>query len=202
MTKIQNSKLYDLILKSLTRYRFVFFLLLLFLIPISLNCSKNELTEKKSSEETKGVNGKEEMAVKIFFLNGSQLAYEERTISFDRWKPSKKISSALEELIKGPKKEPLKPTLPKKTKLINVFIDEEGVTYINFSKDIIINHPGGTFGELITIYSIIRTLTENFEEVQAVQILIGGKEINPLIGHIDTSMPFKLKSFSETSLNQ
>jgi len=182
----------------------VFLLLLFFPLTISLNCSRKISSEKKSAQEIKGENGsveKEEMTIKLFFLNGSEFAYEEKTILFDAAKPSGKINNALNELIKGPKG-PLMATLPKRTKLLNVFIDEEGIAYVNFSKDIIKNHPGGTFAELATIYSIVRTLEENFKEVSAVQILINGKETDTLAGHIDISRPLKFKGFLETSLNQ
>ncbi len=176
----------------------------IFLFSLYLGCSKNSSTGNKSKSDTSSENEskeKEEMAVKVFFLEGAELAYEERTIFFNREKPSEKINKALEALIEGPKGK-LTPTLSNKTKLLNAFIDEEGVAYLNFSKDIIRNNPGGTFSELAAINSIVHTVIENFDEISAVQILINGEEISTLLGHIDTSKPFRLKGFSETNIKQ
>ena len=186
-------------------FRLMFFTLsVILLFSLYLGCSKNSSIGNKSQSDASSENEskeKEEMAVKVFFLEGAELAYEERTIFFNMEKPSEKINKALEALIEGPK-ERLTPTLSNKTKLLNAFIDEEGVAYLNFSKDIIKNNPGGTFSELAAINSIVHTVVENFDEVSAVQILISGKEVNTLLGHIDTSKPFKLKGFYETNIKQ
>ena len=42
----------------------------------------------------------------------------------------------------------------------------------------------------MTVYAIVNTILLNFDEVTKVKILIEGKSIDTLAGHIDCSEPF------------
>ena len=53
------------------------------------------------------------------------------------------------------------------------------------------NHPGGIGTEIMTIYSIVNSLVLNIPEIDAVKILIDGKESITLAGHIDLKFPLK-----------
>jgi hypothetical protein len=66
-----------------------------------------------------------------------------------------------------------------------------GIASVNFSKELSLNHPGGSAAELNTVYSIVNTLTFNFPVINQVQILIDGKKMKTLKGHIDISSPLK-----------
>lgn len=44
--------------------------------------------------------------------------------------------------------------------------------------------------ELLAVYSIVNTLTE-FPEIQQVQLLIGGKRAESLLGHVDIATPLR-----------
>lgn len=95
---------------------------------------------------------------------------------------------AIVELIKG-SHEGLMPTVSKGTHLRELYIDKNGCAYVDFTEEISLNHPGGSWTEFITIYSIVNTLTINFPEIVKVQILIEGKSAQTLTGHIDISKP-------------
>ena len=58
----------------------------------------------------------------------------------------------IEELIKGPKTN-LSASIPTGTKLLGINIKDD-VAYVDFSKEFINNHSGGSAGELMTLYSI------------------------------------------------
>ncbi len=93
------------------------------------------------------------------------------------------------ELIKGPTTA-LVPTIPEGTSVHEVFLDEKGCAYVDFSRAISENHPGGTSSELVTIASVVNTLAMNFPEaIHKVRILIDGKEAETIAGHIDISRP-------------
>ncbi|MBQ5389910.1 MAG: GerMN domain-containing protein, partial [Anaerovibrio sp.] len=47
---------------------------------------------------------------------------------------------------------------------------------------------GGSTGEEMLVGSLVNTLTE-FPEIKKVQILVEGKEIDSLSGHLDLSRP-------------
>jgi len=91
------------------------------------------------------------------------------------------------ELIKGPENPNLYPTIPKETQVNEVYIADD-IVYIDLSEEIFKNHPGGSSGELMTVYSIVNTLTE-ITPIRGVQILVEGNEKESLVGHIDISMP-------------
>ena len=128
--------------------------------------------------------------VRLYFMDadGLKLAVEKRTITqFDN--TIEQVKLVLTELIRGPMTK-LLPTIPPETGVKEVFIDEKGCAYIDFSPALSQNHPGGTTGELATISSIVNTLATNFPaEIRKVRILIGGKEAKTIAGHIDISRP-------------
>ena len=53
------------------------------------------------------------------------------------------------------------------------------------------NHPGGTTNEILTVYSLVSALTSNLPAVTGVQILIDGKEVDTLAGHLDLRRPIE-----------
>ena len=94
----------------------------------------------------------------------------------------------LKELIKGPVDSSLKPTIPLQTEVRDVYVKDD-CFYVNFSLALKEKHPGGSSGELLTIYSIVNTLLINFPSQSRVQILIQGKPAETLAGHIDIRDP-------------
>jgi spore germination protein GerM len=128
----------------------------------------------------------------LYFMDTDELRLvaERRTIN-QAANTVEQIKLTVAGLIEGPSPtSALIRTIPEETTVREVFLDEKGCVYVDFSRDISQNHPGGTTAELITIASIVNTLTANFpEEIQKVRILIGGKEAKTIAGHIDISKP-------------
>lgn len=96
----------------------------------------------------------------------------------------------VEELIKGPQNKSNLATIPPETK-INDIKTKDGVCQIDLSGDIISKHPGGSTGEIFTIYSIVNSLTELSPKIQKVAFLIDGKKQTEYKGHIDLSILFE-----------
>ncbi|MBU4348933.1 GerMN domain-containing protein, partial [bacterium] len=65
----------------------------------------------------------------------------------------------INELIKGPASPDLYPTIPQGTQVNEVYIAGD-IVYIDLSEEVFKNHPGGSSGQLMTVYSIVNTLTE------------------------------------------
>jgi len=82
-------------------------------------------------------------------------------------------------------------TFPAKVTLRDVKLDQEGVALVSFSDNLIKLHPGGSSSEMATIYSLTNTLTSNVSAVKTVKILVDGKELQSIKGHISTVNPFK-----------
>jgi len=129
--------------------------------------------------------------VHLYFADPGErfLTAEDRMISqpgsvVDR---ARRIVSAL---IDGPEG-PLTPTVPPETRLLALYVTQDGTAYADFDRAITEKHPGGTYSELLTIFSITNTLALNLPEIQAVKILIEGREAKTLAGHIDIRFPFR-----------
>ena len=96
----------------------------------------------------------------------------------------------VEELIKGPQNQNNLPTVPAET-TINAIKTKDGVCQVDLSAEFKSKHPGGSTGELFTIYSIVNSLTESSAKVKKVAFLIDGKKITEYKGHIDLSILFE-----------
>jgi hypothetical protein len=79
--------------------------------------------------------------------------------------------------------------IPIGTTLRAVFITQSGDAYVDLSRETRTSHPGGTVNELLTVYTIVNALTVNLPAVTAVQVLIDGKEVDTLAGHVDLRRP-------------
>lgn len=102
------------------------------------------------------------------------------------------------ELIKG-SQEHRESAIPAQTKLREVFVAEEGLAYVDLTRDVVDAHPGGLTQEVSTIYAIVNALTENIPSIQRVQILVEGAEVETLAGHMDLSHAYE-RDLSMTSL--
>ena len=93
----------------------------------------------------------------------------------------------VKELIAGPANTKFIATIPKEAKLLSVKITDK-IAYVDFSEEIKSKHPGGSTGELMTLNSLVNSLTE-LPEIQKVQILINGQNVETLAGHADLTQP-------------
>ncbi len=93
----------------------------------------------------------------------------------------------INELIKGPTKSGYYATIPDGTRLLNISVSDNVAT-VDFSKEFIDNHTGGSAGERMTVYSVVNTLTE-FSTITKVLFLVEGQEVDTLAGHMDIGQP-------------
>jgi len=89
----------------------------------------------------------------------------------------------------APVVEPLVSAIPPGTTLRAVFITKSGDAYVDLSREARVGHSGGTVDELLTVYTIVNALTVNLPAVTAVQVLVDGKEVDTLSGHVDLRRP-------------
>ena len=86
---------------------------------------------------------------------------------------------------------PLVSAIPPGTTLRALYVNAKGEAYVDLSKEVATAHTGGTQDELLTIYSIVDALTSNLPAVSSVQLLVDGKEVDTLAGHIDLRKPLE-----------
>lgn len=84
---------------------------------------------------------------------------------------------------------PLVSAIPPGTTLRAVFITKSGDAYVDVSREARTAHPGGTVDELLTVYTLVNALTVNLPAVTGVQVLVDGKEVDTLSGHVDLRRP-------------
>lgn len=98
---------------------------------------------------------------------------------------------AVENLLEPPENSPFISVLPKGTRVLSVSVDDSQQTaYVNFSEEFVKNHPGGSYGEGTTIHAIVQTLT-GIPGIRRVQILVEGKPVVTLAGHIAIDEPLE-----------
>jgi spore germination protein GerM len=88
-----------------------------------------------------------------------------------------------------PAAEPLVSAIPAATRLRALFVTSKGEAFVDLSGEVQSAHPGGSLNELLTVYTIVDALTENLPAITAVQVLIDGREVETLAGHVDLRRP-------------
>ena len=117
---------------------------------------------------------------------GEFLIREHRIITSGQT-PDKKAEALLLELLKGPLTKGTR-TVPLQTRLRGVSFDNALLT-VDFSPELQKYYPGGSSSEILTVYSVVNTLTLNVPEIKQVALLIDGKKIDSIAGHIDCRQP-------------
>lgn len=75
-------------------------------------------------------------------------------------------------------------------KIRDLFLDASGTAYVDLSSAQQNGVKASAWEELLAIYSMVNTLTQNFEEIKQVRFLLEGKEAQTLAGHMDLSRKF------------
>ncbi len=134
---------------------------------------------------------KDKKQIEIFFSDTQErLLVAEKRYVYKEEDPSDQAKEVVKALLDGSKTGKVN-TFPAKVALRDVQLDKDGVARINFSADLIKWHPGGSTAEMVTIYSLTNTLTANVPDIKAVKIVVEGKELQSLGGHISTIHPFR-----------
>ncbi|MEG6616535.1 GerMN domain-containing protein [Peptococcaceae bacterium 1198_IL3148] len=171
------------------RIKLVVLMLTVMLLLITAGCTTQPEVQstdpKKPPISSKPIEQKEK--VKLYFSDEQALFLkpEVREVTI-KGEPLAEI--VVKELIKGPTEEGLKKTVPPETELRSLQV-EEGVAYLNLSKEVQTKHWGGTTGEMMTVYSIVNTLTDLNIGIEKVQFLVEGEKQETLVGHLSTFEP-------------
>jgi spore germination protein GerM len=128
-------------------------------------------------------------SVTIYFPSaaGDQLAAETREI-VDTKRPADRGAQILAALLDGPKTEGALPAVPPGTTLRQLWVRDDGNAYADFSEELLGGAAGGSADEILTVYAIVDSLTQNVPAIRRVGILIAGRE-RATFGHLDLSRP-------------
>jgi germination protein M len=84
---------------------------------------------------------------------------------------------------------PFVSVIPPDTTLRAFYVTERGDAFVDLSRELSSAHPGGSLTELLTVYAIVNAVTANLPAIQRVQILLEGKEVDTIAGHVDVRRP-------------
>jgi hypothetical protein len=127
----------------------------------------------------------------LYFISEDGLALEgaQREVPF-----GEPVSEQARHIIEAQLTEappPLAAAVPPGTTLRALYVSEKGDAFIDLSPEARRNHPGGALSELFTVYALVDALTVNLPAISRVQILIDGKEVDTLAGHVDLRHPLQ-----------
>jgi spore germination protein GerM len=123
--------------------------------------------------------------VKLYVLanSGVELATENQEIAFAS-SPQEQATEVVRLLLRR------SAAIPRGVVLRELFITSQGVCYLDLSQELVSNHPGGSSAEELTVFSLTSTLIANFPAVKTVKILVEGREIQTIAGHLDLTIPY------------
>jgi hypothetical protein len=81
--------------------------------------------------------------------------------------------------------------VPSGSTLRGFYVSERGEAFVVLGPEIVTGHTGGSAAELLTVYAIVNAVTFNLPAVTTVQLLIGGREVDTLAGHVDIRRPLR-----------
>lgn len=120
--------------------------------------------------------------------DGSFLVAEARQLA-DCLTEADCLRGTVQALVDGPVTD-LVAVLPSHAQVREVKASDGTVT-VDFSRELVSGHPGGSVSELLTVYSLADTLAENFPHLRQVRILVEGAPVETLKGHVDLREPVK-----------
>jgi germination protein M len=89
----------------------------------------------------------------------------------------------------APAPKPYLSVIPPGTTLRAFYITERAEAFVDLSRELSAAHPGGSLAELMTVHALVNAVTRNLPAVQRVQILVDGRPVDTIAGHVDVRRP-------------
>lgn len=139
---------------------------------------------------TESAKSKEKIQIEVFFSDAQErhLVAEKRFV-YKQENLAGQAQEVVRALLEGSKTGKIN-TFPTGVSLKGVKLLRDGVVEVNFGSELVRNHPGGSAAEMATIYSLVNSLAANVDQIKAVIIVVDGKSLASLKGHISTMGSF------------
>ncbi|NJC87141.1 MAG: GerMN domain-containing protein [Desulfuromonas sp.] len=118
--------------------------------------------------------------------DGSGLVAEAREID-DCLVEEDCLKATVQALLDGPVGN-LAPVFPAQATLRGVMVAGSELQ-VDFGQALIDAHPGGSWGEILTVQALTDTVAVNFPHLRQVRILVEGAAVETLKGHVDLRQP-------------
>lgn len=140
--------------------------------------------------DTEALKKKEKQVMQIYFSDQQErfLKPEKRYIvrETDAARQAKEIAEAL---LDG-SKTGLVNTFPRGIAVREAKMEDAQTVSISFSKNLTKSFHGGSSSEMAAIYSLTNSITQNIPTIKKVKILVEGREVSSIAGHISTRKAF------------
>ncbi|MEN6422914.1 MAG: GerMN domain-containing protein [Smithella sp.] len=133
---------------------------------------------------------KEKQIAKIYFSDQQELFLRSEKRYVIKEKDSALQAMEIAKALLDGSKNGLVDTFPKNVTVKDVEVTKDGVALVSFSKNLVKSYEGGSASEMATIYSLTNSITQNIPDIKKVKILIEGKEMPSIKGHISTRKAF------------
>jgi hypothetical protein len=157
------------------------------------------IVNEKTPPEAEGLLNKPEdlFSLRIYYPVREHLQVEERRLP-RRNIPMAIAEAAVEQYLKGPI-DTKSSSIPKDTKILGIYKGADKILYVDLSDDFRRNFRGDVFTEFLLLKGLYQSIIANVEDILDVKILIEGKEIETLGGHLYLFYP--LKDIVSSNLN-
>lgn len=150
--------------------------------PVPPGLSDSAAPSASPTEESAGT-GRIQVKLYVLGSSGRELATETEEVPY-----SPSLQQQAKEVVRLLLRR--SSAIPRGVQLRELFITSQGVAYLDLSQEVVSNHPGGSSAEELTVFSLSQTLIANFPSVKTVKILVEGREVQTLAGHLDLTIPY------------
>jgi hypothetical protein len=102
--------------------------------------------------------------------------------------PAEQAKLVVEAQVAPPPNERLS-AIPNGTIVRAVYLTDTHQAYVDLGGAIATGQTGGSLDEALTVYAIVNAVVTNLPDITGVQMLVDGKEVDSLAGHVDLRAP-------------
>jgi spore germination protein GerM len=113
---------------------------------------------------------------------------------FDTVTPGDRAKQIVADLISGPTSDDCLRAVSPSTRLRQAYVLTDGTAYLDFSSELTEGLGGGSMKELLTVYAIVDSVAFGVREIRRVAILVNGRPLETMNGHLDLRRPLKPNS--------
>jgi len=138
------------------------------------------------------------LTLRIYYPSEGRLQMEERRAQ-RKFAKTAVAEAVIQEFLKGPSGAKV-PDIPKDAKLLGLYMGEDGLLYVDLSDEFRRNFRGDTAAEFLLLKGLFESLISNPSDITDVKILIEGREVESLGGHLHLIYPLR-EIVSQTTEN-
>ncbi|MDA8173733.1 MAG: GerMN domain-containing protein [Nitrospiraceae bacterium] len=132
---------------------------------------------------------------KIYYPVNGYLQMEERTVSPAPAGLKASALAVVNEFLKGPAGTPFSP-VPSSARVLGIYFGSDGILYVDLSSEFRTNFQGDALSEFLLLRGLYESVLSNIPGIKDVKILIDGKEVQSVGGHIRADIPLGQATFA------